>query len=190
MLKVTCKLVGVSPLGFSAPVKSVKEKNEKHDKFEERTWRERMHTDADGYVYMLPMALHNCLTDIGQYLGEKIKGKGASTWTKHFKAGIMITEPLRLGVKAEDVPGEKLFVPSDGKRGGGKRVWKTFPFLAKWETEAEIILLDQLLVDEPEQVKEYLQHAGRFVGLGFFRPARNGYWGRFNVENFATTKDM
>lgn len=186
MLQVTCKLVGMSPLGFSAPKESEKAKDESHDKFEERTWRERMHTDENDNVFLSPMSIKNCLAECAKFLGEKIKGCGNNTWTKHFEAGIMVPEPLMLGVKGADVPGQRLFLPADGTRSksGGKRVWKRFPFLVEWSVSPKIVIMDKRLIDEPEKVEEYLIHAGQFIGLGFFRPRNNGYWGRFKVEGF------
>ena len=76
----------------------------------------------------------------------------------------------------------------DGKKGGGTRVWKTFPVIQEWETEVEIMLLDPLLSDKPEKVREYLEHAGKFIGIGFFRPRNGGYFGRFTVEDFKVLK--
>ena len=184
MLTVNFKLVGASPLGFSAPVASTKERGENHDAFEERTWRERMHMDDDGKVFLVPMSIKNCLVEVCKYLGETIPGKGKATWTKHYEGGLMIPKPLQLGVKAKDVPGLKLFVPSSGIRGGGSRVWKTFPVLQKWSTDVEALLFDRLLIDNTDKFQEFLEHAGQFIGLGFFRPRNNGYYGRFTVENF------
>lgn len=184
MLSITCKLVGCAPLGFSAPIQSIKGPKEDHNAFEERTWRERMHVDPDGNVFLVPLALKNCLEDVAQFLGERVKGQGMATWTKHFQAEIMIPEPLELNVKAADVPGQRIFVPADGKRGGSKRVWKTFPFLETWSTNAKILVIEGLLSGHPEKVKEYLELAGQLIGLGYFRPRRSGYWGRFTVEDF------
>jgi len=185
MLKVTCELVGVSPLSFSAPIQSKKATGETHDAFEERTWRERMHVDGDGHVFIPPTALKNCLAEVAKYLSESVPGKGKATYTKHFEAGIMVSEQMVLPNCPEEVPGERLFVPADGRRGSGKRVWKTFPRIDEWRVQAVIYVLDPVLIGKPEKIEEYLGHAGKFIGLGRFRPRNNGYYGRFRVENFA-----
>jgi len=184
MKTVEFSLVSAGPLSFSAAIKSVKNTGENHDAFEERTWRERLHVDSKGEVFIPPNAIKNMMEGVAGFLGEKIPGKGQATWTKHFKAGIMVTKPLMLGIKAKTVAGERLFVPSDGKKGGGKRVWKTFPVIPEWRASGEIILLDPLLIDKPEKVQEYLEHAGKFTGLLRFRPANGGFYGRFGVESF------
>jgi hypothetical protein len=186
MLRAIATIVGVSPLSFSAPIQSVRNTGEAHDAFEERTWRERLHVDNDGTVFIPPSAIKNCVSEVAKYLGEAVPGKRGSTYTKHFEAGVLVTQPVSLGIAADSVPGERLFVPADGKRGGTKRVWKTFPVIKQWSGQVEIFLLDPILIDKPEKVHEYLSHAGKFIGLGRFRPRNNGYYGRFDVKTFKT----
>ncbi len=186
MKVVSFTIEGVSPISFSAPISSVKDTGEGHDDFEQRTWRERLHVDDKGIAFVPPNMIKNCLADTAKYLSESVPGKRNATYTKHFEAGLLCTEPMTLGVKAKAVDGERLFVPSDGKRGGGKRVWKTFPYIpAGWKVSGELILLDPILVAKPEKVGEYLQHAGKFIGIGRFRPRNNGYYGRFEVTDFS-----
>jgi len=191
MKTVSFKLVGIAPLGFSRAIQSKRETGEGHDSFEERTWRERMHTEKDGTVFVPPQAMKNCLAECAKYLSETIKGKGKATWTKHFEAGLMCTDPMPVHdangniVKANEVEPVRVFVPSDGKRGGGSRVWKNFPVIPHpWRISGELHLLDPLLRDNTDKVYEYLEHAGQFIGIGYFRPRRSGYYGRFKVEKF------
>ena len=190
MLTATCNLVGMSPLGFSAPIQSPKNTGESDGAWEDRVWREKMHTDKNGEVFLTPMALKNCLTSAAAFKSEKIKGAGNQTWTKHFKSGIMVPSPITLGgVKAETADRLHLFVPSDGKTGGGKRVWKNFPILPEWTTDPiEIVILDEKLIASPGKLEEYLVAGGLYIGLGFFRPERNGYFGRYRPENFKVVK--
>ena len=175
---------GVSPYSQGNAIQSKKNTGEGHDAFEERTWRERLHVNEKGNVFIPPMAIKLCLADTARFLSETVPGQGKSTWTKHFEAGIMVVQPADIGVKADSVEGERLFVPSDGKKGGGTRVWKTFPLIKQWKAEVEIILLDPMLIDKPAKVEEYLNHAGKFIGLGRFRPRNGGFYGRFQVVEF------
>lgn len=184
MKTVTAHIKGISPISFGRPIQSVKNTGEGHDDFEQRTWRERLHVNKDGNVFIPPMAVKNCLSDCARFLSESVPGKGKATYTKHFEAGTMVIQPVELGIKAASVPSEKLYVPSDGRKGGPKRVWKYFPLIAEWEGNAEVVLLDPLLIAKPEKVREYLEHAGKFIGLGRFRPRNGGFYGRFTVESF------
>lgn len=184
MKTCTFTLKGVGPMSQSKAISSIKNTGEGSDAFEERTWRERMHVDEKGCVFIPPSAIKNMLYDVAKYLSETVPGKGKATYTKHFDAGILCFEPIGLGIKAKAVPGERLFVPSDGQRGGSRRVWKTFPRIVNWQGTGSITLTDPILIDKPEKVEEYLRHAGRFIGLGRFRPRNGGYYGRFTVENW------
>ena len=182
MLKITCDLVGKTPIGFSRAITSQKRSKEKHDDFETRTWKERAHITEEGELFIPPMALKNCLADIAKYLSETVPGKGKATYTKHFESGIMVYDIMPLGVNIENVDSVRVFVPSDGKRGGGTRVWKTFPIVKDWRVRATVYVTDETI--GAEKVQEYLQQAGMFIGMGFWRPRRNGQYGRFVVENF------
>ena len=174
-------LRSVSPYSQSRPVQSLKSRDETHDDFEQRTWRERCHVDGKGQAYIPPMGFKNCIAEAAKYKSIQIPGKGKSTYTKHFEAGILCKEPMPLGVALEDIKGERLFVPADGKRGGGKRVWKTFPVFHEWSGEVEFLVLDELIDDEV--FHNHLVDAGQFIGIGRFRPRNNGFYGRFAVEN-------
>ena len=175
------KLISVSPYSQSKHYQVEKLPKELHKDYEARTWRERMHYDEEGYVFIPPMAFKNCLSEAARYLGIQIPGKGKSTYTKHIEAGVLVTEPLRLNIKKDDVKGNWLFVPSDGKRGGGARVEKCFPLIPEWSGEVTFHVLDETVTKEV--FLNHLEQAGAFIGIGTFRPRNNGYFGRFKVES-------
>lgn len=158
-------------------------KTETSKDYEARTWRARCHVDKDGQIVIPPMAFKNCLAEIAKYLSVQIPGKGKSTYTKHFEAGVMVLDGLTLPVKRDDVPGEWLFVPGDGRRGGGKRVWKCFPVIHEWKGPVTFHVLDDVISEEV--FAQHLRDAGNFIGVGRFRPRNNGYYGRFEVKKIA-----
>jgi len=180
MIKVTLKLTSAAPYSQSKHYEVPKKEKESAADYEERTWRERLHVTEDGEVFIPPMALKNCLAEAAKYLSEQIKGKGKATYTKHFEAGVLVMDALMLGVKKDAVKGEKLFVPADGKRGGSKRVWKFFPVIPKWEAVATVWILDQTITRSV--FERHIRQAGRFIGMGRFRPRNNGIYGRFDAE--------
>ena len=175
-----CTLEGMSPYSQSRAVATKKTRDETHEEHEERTWRERCHTDKGGQVVIPPMAFKNCLAEAAKYKSIQIPGKGKSTYTKHFEAGIMVIDPVPLGVNVKDIQCEKLFVPASGRRGDGKRVWKTFPLIQEWSGEVKIYVLDEI-IDE-DVFRLHLEDAGQFIGIGRFRPRNNGFYGRFKVN--------
>jgi hypothetical protein len=165
---------------------------ESHAEYEERTWSERLHKDEQGNVVLSPLSLKNCLRDAAKYLSEQIPGKGKSTYTKHFKSGVMVFEqiPLKDGkgstIKAEAVEPLWLNVPSDGMTGGTKRVPKAFPQVKEWQGNVDIHVLDEVITKDV--LLRHLTEAGNFIGLGAMRVANGGISGRFKVLSIAEAK--
>jgi hypothetical protein len=158
-----------------------KNSHELFGEYEKRTWRNRMHVTEDGFVFVPPMAWKNCLSDIAKYRSEKIPGKGNATYTKRFQSGILCMDRLVLPDRADEVPGEWLFVPPDGVPGSGRRVEKCFPLIARWQGAVTFYILDGAITEDV--FHSHLSDAGSFIGIGRFRPAKNGYYGRFVVKN-------
>ncbi len=174
-------LESISPYSQSTFFTSTKKEKETHDDFEKRCWRERMHVDASGIVYIPSMSLKYAIDEACKRLALQVPGEGKTRYTKFFEAGYFLANPPSLGIKAEDVEGEWLWVSSTGKKGkdGGTRVRRCFPTMPKWKAECEFILLDDKI---PEDVfLKCLESAGLFVGIGRFRPENQGYYGRFKV---------
>ena len=176
----TATLSSVSPYSQSRHYTTDKLPKEIARDYETRTWRDRLHVNDDGLVYIPPMSFKNCIAEAAKFLGRQIPGKGKSTYTKHFEAGVLVMEPVVLPIKKEDVDGEWLFVPSDGRRGSGSRVDKCFPVIRQWSGDVRFYVLDETITEDV--FIEHLSEAGKFIGIGRFRPRNNGFYGRFQVD--------
>lgn len=181
MKRAKCKLVSVSPYSQSRYIQEKKTKDETHAEFEKRSWYQRCHFNEEGKVYIPPMSFKNCLIEAAKYKSIQIPGKGKSTYTKHFEAGVLVVDPLVLPYTKETIASEWLHVPSDGRRGGTTRVEKCFPLIHSWQGEVEFLILDELINEEV--FASHLDDAGSFIGIGRFRPRNNGFYGRFKVES-------
>lgn len=190
----TAIIDGESPISFSrhydrwtVPLLNDKESP---DAYEQRTWRSRLHVNNEGQCYIPPTCIKESLVSTARFLSIKIPGKNQQTYTKHFEQGLLVTEPAILHkpgkdrsqdpVLAKDVAYETFFVPSDGKKGGGRRVRKNFPVIFKWTTVASINVLDDAIPNEI--FGRVLAECGRFNGWGRFRPQVGGFYGRFSVQ--------
>lgn len=174
------ELQSVSPYSQSKHHSTPYLEKEGYDAHELRTWRERQHYDhATGEVYIPPMAIKNCLAEAAKFLSIKIPGKRNNTYTKHVEAGTMVITPIPLGVHKDQVPGEEFFVPSNGVRGGGTRVLKTFPRIDSWKGTCEVVVTDQTVTKAV--LYRVACEAGNLIGIGRFRPRNNGFYGRFRV---------
>ncbi len=183
MKVVNVELESISPYSQSQAFRTEKPGEETHADFEKRIWRERIHATADGHVFIPPMSFKNCISSAAKFLSIKIPGKRGKTFTAIFESGIIVMEPLILPVMASDVDGEWLFVPSDGKRGGGSRVWKCFPVIPTWSGTITIHVLNALITKKV--LEEHLEAAGMFIGIGRFRPEKNGFYGRYKATNIS-----
>lgn len=180
MLTATVHLESATPLCMSKYVSVPKLEKEGPDDYEKRTWRERVHADENGEVFIPPMALKFSLTESAQFSGEKIKGRGQATWTRHFEAGVLVPEPVRLGIKKDDVQGQWLLMNADGKRGSGTRVMRCIPIIPAWKGVATYYILDPTITKEV--FERTLRQAGLLIGIGQFRPRRGGYCGRYSAK--------
>lgn len=183
---VTVKIKGAGALCFGKYHATEKLDKEKHGEYEKRTWREKLHYDEEEHIYIPVFALKNMMSASAAYLGRKIEGKGNHTYTKHFEGGIMVTDHAYVldlngdKIKKNDVQGDWRMVPSDGKKGGTKRVEKCFPVVPYWQIEAKFLIIDNVIT--PEVFAEHLIEAGWYIGLMSFRPRNGGVNGRFRVE--------
>jgi hypothetical protein len=190
MFKVIFRLKSVAPLFFGKHVTEKVKDNETRDQHELRTWPLKVHVMEDGTLFFPPFGVKNTLEEAAGWLGRKIKGEGQSTYRKRFLRGILVVEPLLLfNVNGEpatmdDIVPLELFVPSDGKRGGSKRVAKIFPMLDKWEAIGSCYIIDGKIT--PELLKEHLVAAGAFIGFGSMRIGNGGTNGRYEVTHFAS----
>jgi hypothetical protein len=151
--------------------------------YEERTWRYRCHANADGNVTMPATSFAECVKEAAKRLKIQIPGKGRVEYAKYFEAGIMCVQDAVLPVKRDNVICQRLFVPSDGVKGSGKRVWKNFPLIPEWESEITFYIFDDII--KKEVFEQVLRSAGNTVGVGRFRPQKGGTYGRFEVLRFS-----
>jgi hypothetical protein len=190
---VTYRIKGISPYSQSKPHLEERLPGESDDDYRVRTWRSHLHVDKHGIVFIPPGSIKNGLSESVKYKNISIPGKGKATYTKHVEAGVAVVKPVSLGIRAADVASETLFLPSDGRRGGGKRIWKTYPVIPEWQGDVEVIVLDEVVLQTSRAttnpvLQDVAEEMGQNIGIGRFRPRNNGWYGRFVVENFKIHK--
>jgi hypothetical protein len=161
------------------------------DAYEERTWHHRVHTDARGYVEIPSTAFTSSVKQAARRLQIQVPGKGKTQYTKYFEAGIDVPYGLTLPVTKQEILEkrlcDRLFVPSDGKPGGGKRVYRTFPRIDSWSGRVTFFVLDDMIREDV--FTQVLRSAGLLVGIGRFRPENRGFYGRFQVVSLEWIED-
>lgn len=181
MIIAKVKIKGVSAYSMSRKHGAEKKEKEGADAYEKRTWREKCHFDDKGDCFIPPMAFKQAIDAAAKYLSISIPGKGKATYTKHFLSGVLVMDPLPLGVKKDEVQGEWIYANADGVRGSGKRVDRCFPCVPAWSGTLIVNVFDRTITKEV--FEEVIDAAGKFVGIGRFRPEKGGFKGRFEVQS-------
>lgn len=170
-----------SPYSASRKHDTPKLNKETHDAYEVRTWREKSNYDpATEEVFIPAMAFKQAVDAAAKMFSTQIPGKGKSTYTKHFLSGCICTENVNIGVKKDEMPSVTIQANSDGVRGSGKRVPRTFPQIPKWSGETIFMVGDDTITKEVFETT--LRNAGAFIGVGRFRRQNGGMNGAFTVE--------
>ena len=179
MKRLKSTLKSAAKVAFSKATGIEKDSNEGYSEWEERIWREKTHINISGNVMIPPQMFKSALGLAVKYLNIKIPGERSATYSKNFAGGVVVEDGIDLGITRDELEGYWLSVPSDGKPGGSSRVNKKFPFVSKWEGDLNVLILDPKITTEV--FERVLVAAGLFIGIGFWRPAKGGSNGRFEV---------
>lgn len=161
---------------------SEKPQTESIDDFEKSRWRERMWTDEDGTPMLPRLAINNCFTEGAKALQMKVPNRGRVQFGGVFAKCLLPPDKhVRLGVEIKDVQPITMFVPSNGKKGGGNRVNKIFAQIENWKATFEVVALDNAITKDVLQT--VANYSGNCIALGAMRPGSNncGQCGRFDV---------
>lgn len=184
MREVVIAIEGLTAYSASQQIEEKKKSAESWDEFEKRTWRDKAHATEAGDVYIPGVSFKMALDFTAGILKEKIVGKGNQTYSPIFKTGVVAMNDLMLGIKTKDLKSIRLQQSSNGKKMGGSRVPRWFPYIPKWGGTLEMRIFNDTL---PEDIFErYFSEAGLLCGVGRGRPemgcaAGNG---RFKATEF------
>lgn len=168
MRNVTIDLESLTPYSASRYFEDDLQKGETKSAHEQRRWREKLHFDDDGKVFIPGVSFKLSIDETAKLLNEKIKGKGNQTYTAIFQTGVAAINDVFLGVSKDQVKSIEIFANADGVRGSGTRVMRTFPIIPHWKGSLEMCLFNDTL---PEDIFErFLTQAGMLAGVGRGRP--------------------
>lgn len=179
----TVSIVGITPYSQSRDHDEPFLEGEGHEAHDRRTWRSKMSVavrDGVPTVVIPAHGLHQCIAAAAKYSKRQIPGQGKATWTAKFLAGISLVEDPALNIDPSTVSSITISANSDGVRGSGKRVKRTFPQIPEWRATFEVFVLDPIITESI--FREMVEIAGMFIGIGRFRPEKGGTNGRFRIE--------
>lgn len=124
--------------------------------------------------------LKNCITEASKQF--KITGKGKSTYSKLVASTVDIS-PDMIELKAGKYEVFRISAVNPMTKG---RMMTERPRFNKWGAEFEIIVNDPAV--PVEVLNEILEHAGKYVGVGDWRPEKKGMHGKFMITSFKLQK--
>ena len=141
---------------------------------------DKLYQDDNGKTQIPSVYLKNCITEASKQF--KIVGKGKSTYSKLVASTVDI-EPFMIDLKAGKY---EIFRISAVNPMTGGRMMVERPRYTKWGASFEIIINDPAV--PVSVVQEILEHAGKYVGIGDWRPQKKGMHGKFAISEFKKEK--
>lgn len=186
MKRCVATIEGLSPYSQSRKTDDVPMLDrESHDDYEKRVWRNKTTVNAEGQVCIPAMGFKQMLDTTAYKLGVKVPNRRGATFKNFFTSGFYCEADAVLfnGSGKPATPKEAQMVTisanSDGVRGSGKRVPRSFPSFTPWSCVVSFIITDDIIA--PDIFEQHLRASGIIAGLGRFRPEKGGHNGRFRV---------
>ena len=184
METINVKIQGISPLlqhryRFADEIEeSAKRRSGKKDYSME--WRASLYWDDVVGIVQPATHLEGCL--IKAATSFIIPGRGKKSYKDLFKSAVFVTPdyiPHGLkGLPEKLVEQGKLFIDKRLVRVNNSGVERLRPMLKNWSLEFIIEISDEQV--SRDTVKQILEHGGRYIGIGDYRPK----FGRFTVVKF------
>jgi len=133
-----------------------------------------LYKDDRGGIYQPASHIEGALANAGRSF--KITGKRGATYGKLVGSTVEVwPDAIPHKQTAYEIDSRPVVVQR-------ARVIRYRPRFDEWELDFTIRLLDEQLA--MKTIKEILDHAGLYVGIGDFRPQRGGKFGKFMVTRF------
>jgi hypothetical protein len=134
-------------------------------------WKKSLYYDEKIGIYQPASHIESAM--IKAAVNFQIPGKGKKTYKDLFKSAVFVSpECIPHNKKEPDFIDKRLV------RVNGSGVERLRPAFKDWILEFNIQVYDEQL--DNDVVLQVLTHAGRFIGIGDFRPR----YGRFSIEKF------
>lgn len=175
-IKVTIQ--GTSPLLFNRFIDaSIEGKTKRKAGAEkEQDVEKKLYLTEQGKIYT--PATHIIGTLINASKNFQIKGKGKSTYSKLVGSSVEVKEEA---IVHKNQKWEKYSISAVNPMTRGRMI-VVRPRLNEWSLTFTLILKDEGI--SVETIKEILDYAGIYTGIGDWRPEKKGKFGKFMVTEF------
>ncbi len=180
-------ITGITPLLMNRPSQleiSDKSKDVKREtKTPEGIAEGKLYADSEGKIYLPSTWFRGALVEAGKQ--KKMGGKGSSkaTYSKAVGSSVSI-EPFEIVMKKSNW--EVFSILAVNPTTHGRNILHR-PQFKKWEADMQVQFEEEQI--EPSVLKEIFDIAGKFVGVGDWRPAKKGMFGKFQVTSWKEAKE-
>lgn len=178
--KVT--ITGTSPLLMNRPSALIgdisKERTQKEVSPEEQA-KLKIY-EIDGKLYQPETHIKGALVEAGKT--QKVVGGGKSTYSKIVGYAVEIN-PFEIVHKKQKWSVYSVLAVNPSTKG---RNLLHRPILKEWELDFDVVFDEEQI--SASVLKEIFDKAGRFVGIGDWRPAKKGRFGKFQVTSWKEAK--
>ena len=131
---------------------------------------------VDKTICIPSVYIKNCIVEASKQF--KIIGKGKATYTK-IVASTTDINPFMIELKSGKYEIFRISAVNPMTKG---RMMTQRPKFNKWSMEFEIHLNDPAV--DISVINEILEHSGKYVGIGDWRPEKKGMFGKFMITLF------
>ena len=178
MKKYKVEITGITPLLMNKPLEYGFDEQWIEKKASEDWEKEalkKLYIDSNGTIYQPSTHLEMSLIEAGKKI--RVKGQGKATYSKLFGSMVSIDD-LEIKHKKQDYTIHKTLVVIPSTKG---RVMRYRPMFKDWVLEFSITFEDEI---PAEVVKEAFEIAGKYAGIGDWRPQKKGKFGKFQVTKW------
>lgn len=140
---------------------------------------EKLYINEKSEIFTPNTHLERSLTEAGKKL--QIKGQGKATYSKPFGSMVEV-KPEQIIHKNQDFEVHMGLVVIPSTRG---RIARYRPILHDWELSFVVECEEEI---DDNVLKQGFEIAGKFCGIGDFRPEKKGKYGKFILTEFKKVK--
>jgi len=178
MKKYKVEITGITPLLMNKPEAYGFDEQWVQKKASEDWEKEalkKLYIDSEGIIYQPATHIDRALIEAGKKI--KVKGQGKATYSKLFGSMASVDE-FEIVHKKQEYEINKCLVVIPSTKG---RIMRYRPMFKNWALEFHISFEEEI---SAEVIKEALEIAGKYVGIGDWRPEKKGKFGKFQVTKF------
>jgi len=173
-IKYSVEIKGVSPLLMNKFIpEQIVETRVRRGNAKDVSVEDKLYITEDGKPYVPSAYIRNSLIEAGKAI--QIRGKIKATYSKLLGSSLIV-QPDNIVINSST--GWEPFTVTAVNPTTKGRMMVTRPMFKDWKLSFEVTITDDI---NEEDFAKIFDEAGRYVGIGDWRPAKKGMYGKFVV---------